>query len=258
MPSVENLAGENRILRNRFRAALDARKSPINGILWPLVYLGVKILRHEEAVEGLAERRFGNEAGIILRVILEAAINIMWLMKSEKSEDIIENLKRYMSYQAVASQKYRDYMRESELIGSMPKHLKKEIFHELDTMDEQTLKIQSEYDFDRYKLWSGKTIKQMAIEIGWKDHYDTMYQTYSDIIHSGITAMPEYLVFDDKGKITVNHRSQEDHCKACLIMGKNYMVAAFSFLDVILNLGLEDLVDNNLPNKPPKIDLDKL
>ncbi len=87
MPSVENLVRENRILRNRFKAALDARTSPIDGILWPLVYLGVKILRHEEAVEG--------------------------------------------------------------------------------------------------------------------------------------------------------HRSQEDHCKVCLIMGKNYMVAAFSFLDAILNLGVD-------------------
>lgn len=108
MPSLESLAQDNRILRNRLKAGIDNRKKPVDIPLWPLLYLGVKLLRHDEALEILAERGFGFEAGMLTRSMFEAAVNIMWIMKGD---DLPSKLKRYSEYQFVASQKSRDYVK---------------------------------------------------------------------------------------------------------------------------------------------------
>jgi hypothetical protein len=51
MASIQSLAQDNRIFRNKIKAALDSRKYPIDGPLWPLVFLSVKLLQHEAALE---------------------------------------------------------------------------------------------------------------------------------------------------------------------------------------------------------------
>jgi hypothetical protein len=251
LPSVESLAQDNRILRNRLKAGLDNRKYPIDGHLWPLVYLGVKILRHEEALELLTERGFGSEAGIILRTMFEAAVNIMWLLKDP--EQLVLKLKRYSDYQLIATQKYRDYARKSDVMKILPEIVREEIQEMTDTLDEKARQMQNEYDFNPYKPWSGKTIKQMSNDVGWGERYDTLYQIYSDIVHSGINSVNEYLIFDNTGKVTVNYKSQKNHCKACLQEGKNYLLTAFSFLDIFLDLKLEQLIDQHLPGKQYRI-----
>jgi hypothetical protein len=250
MPSVQSLVQDNRILRNKLKAGLDDRKYPIDGQLWPLVYLGVKILRHEESLELLTDRGFGSEAGIILRTMFEAAVNIMWLLKDVKTiEQLVPKLKRYNDYQFVATQKYRDYARNSSITEVLPDKVREELNKMNDTLDEKARQVQDEYEFNAFKPWSGRTIKQMANDVGWGERYDTLYQIYSDIVHSGVNSVQEYLVFDDKGKVRVNYQSQTNHCKGCLLEGKTYLLTAFAFLDIFLDLKLEKLIDDSFPNK---------
>jgi hypothetical protein len=247
VPSVQSLVQDNRVLRNKLKAGLDNRKYPIDGQLWPLVYLGVKILRHEEALETLTDRGFGSEAGIILRTMFEATVNIMWMLKDEKQ--LITNLKKYNDYQFVATQKYRDYTKNSDITNALPEADKEELQEATNTLDEKARQVQDEYDFNVHKPWSGKSIKQMANDVGWGERYDTLYQIYSDIVHSGFTSLQEYLVFENTGKVTINFKSQTNHCKACLQEGKNYLLTAFGFLDIFLDLKLDKVIDEYFPDK---------
>jgi len=248
MPSLQSLVQDNRVFRNHLKAGLDNRKYPIEGPLWPLVYLAVKILRHEEALEILTERGFGSEAGIILRTMFEAAVNIMWILKDAEKQ-LIPKLKRYTDYQFIASQKFRDYAKNSDITKTLPDSVREEFEHMTNTLDDKARQVKEEYDFNAYKPWSGRTIKQMANDIGWGERYDTLYQIYSDIVHSGINSVQEYLVFDNTGKVTVNYKSQTSHCKGCLLEGKTYLLTAFSFLDIFLDLKLDKIIDLYLPRQ---------
>lgn len=253
MPSVRNLVQDNRILRNRLKASLDNRKYPIDGQLWPLVYLGVKLLRHDEALEILADRGFGSEAGMILRTMFEAAVNIMWITKDiEKDGELVAKLERYTAYQFVVSQKYRDYATNSEALKQIPEAAREEWKKNSDILNEKAIEVKDEYGFNPYKPWSGKTLKAMANDVGWGERYDTLYQIYSDVVHSGIMSVQEYLVFDKDGKVTVNYRVQTEHCKTGLQEGKNYLLTAFGFLNIFLGLNLDKIIDENLPNREHK------
>jgi len=245
MPSVQSLAQDNKILRNRLKAGLDNRKYPIEGQFWPLVYLTVKLLRHEEALEILADRGFGSEAGMILRSMFEAAVNIMWIIKDD---NLIPNLKKYTDYQFVASKRYRDNISKRDVLKDLPEAAQEEWKRYSDVLDEKVREVMDEYSFNTYKPWSGKTLKEMANDVGWGERYDTLYQLYSDVIHSGTMSVQDYLVFDNTGKVTVNYRVQTGHCKTCLYEGRVYLVMAFSFLDTLLDLKLENFIDDNLTN----------
>ncbi len=250
MPLVQTLVLENRILRRQLKAGLDDRKiSAVEEPLWPLMYLSVKLLRHEEALELLASSGFGSEAGILLRTMFEAAVNIRWITKDTST--MPQELKRYSDYQFVSSKRYRDYVKDWKMLEDIPEAAQEEWGNICRELDKKAGEIKDEYNFNMYKPWSGKTLKQMANEVGWGERYATLYQIYSDVVHSGITAVPEYLVFDKKGKVTQNFRSQTEHCKFCLYEGQLYLLTAFGMLNILLDLKLDKVIEDGIANKTP-------
>jgi hypothetical protein len=244
MPSVQSLAQDNRIFRNRLKAGLDARKYPIDGPLWPLVFLSVKLLRHDEALELLADRGFGTEAGMILRTMFEAAVNIAWI-----SKDPIIRLKRYSDYQFVSTQKSRDYIEQYDVLKEAPPEIRAELQTNVDNLNQKAQEVKEEYGFNLFKHWSGKSLKDIATEMGWGERYEVIYRMYSDVIHSGFGSVNDYLVFDKSGKISVNYKDQTGHCKACLSEGQVYMLGAFGTLNILLDLKLDQVIEDGFTNK---------
>ncbi|MFC2058732.1 hypothetical protein ACFLTS_03695 [Chloroflexota bacterium] len=71
MSTVRALVHLNRDLRKQIQAGLDRNPQPFDGRLIPLLFLSMKLMRHHEALEVLALRDFGSEAGILTRTMFE-------------------------------------------------------------------------------------------------------------------------------------------------------------------------------------------
>lgn len=101
---MQQLIQLNHELRESLASGWMAHKSgPSDGRFWPLMHLAIQVLRKHEALVLLAERGFGQEAGMMLRSMFEATVNAMWIAK-----DLDNWIKRYHAYQFFSAQKYRN------------------------------------------------------------------------------------------------------------------------------------------------------
>jgi len=195
-------------------------------------------MRHNEALELLASRECGSEAGIVLRAMFEAVVNLLWISKDPEIR-----LKRYTAYQLFDSQKYRDMTAKRKTTSNFTDTEIEQIETDFKRLYQDAQKIGQEFGFKKGKHWSGKGLKEMAKEIGWSERYDYLYKIYSDITHSNILSLRDYVTVDSSGSMRVNIQPQIEHCKACLSEAYVYLVTAFGFLDVFLDLNMEAVVD---------------
>ncbi|WP_076004145.1 DUF5677 domain-containing protein [Dehalogenimonas formicexedens] len=237
MPTVHDLIYLNRDFRKLLETGLE-RASPFPPHCWPLLYLAVKIARHQEALEVLALRDFGSEGGIILRSMFEAAANILWI-----SKDPAPRLTRFVAFLAFDSQKYRDASQKWDAMSHLSAKYRQRIEQEFEQLKKEAKQIGDEFGFKSYEHWSGLSLKTMCKEIGWLERYDFLYKTYSDVSHSNIISSNKYLKFSESG-VRLNREPQGDECAMCLCEAYYYLWASFSFLDIFLNLGMESMLEH--------------
>lgn len=245
MPTVRDLVYLNRNFRKECQTALSSHRGPFNAILWPILYLAVKIMKHNEALELLASREFGSEAGIVLRSMFEAVVNLLWISKDPELR-----IKRYTAYQLYDSQKYRDITMKRESTSNITNAEIQQVENDFKQLYQDAQKIGEEFGFKPNKHWSGKSLKEMAKEIGWSERYDILYKIYSDITHSNILSLRDYVAVDNSGSMRVNIQPQVEHSKACLAEAHLYLVMAFGFLDAFLDLNMEAVIDKALLRLP--------
>jgi len=202
-------------------------------------------MRHNEALELLASREYGSEAGIILRAMFEAVVNLLWISKDPEIR-----LRRYTAYQIFDSQKYRDMTAKAKTTSNFTDTEIEQIETDFKRLYQDAQKIGQEFGFRRGKHWSGKGLKEMAREIGWSERYDYLYNIYSDITHSNILSLRDYVAINSSGSMQVDIQPQIEHSKACLSEAYLYLVTAFGFLDVFLELDMEGLIDKAILRIP--------
>lgn len=126
MLSVQQLILLNRELRESLVSGLAAHISGLNeGKFLPLIHLAVQVLRRHEALELLAERGLGQEAGMMLRSMFEATVNALGI-----SKDLNARMKRYHLYQFFSAKQYSDLADKKGITGKksttkQDKHSKK-------------------------------------------------------------------------------------------------------------------------------------
>ncbi len=240
MPTVRDLVYLNRDFRKACQTAIVSRHTSFNVAFWPILFLAVKIMRHNEALELLASREYGSEAGIVLRAMFEAGGNLLWISKDPETR-----LQRYTAYQLFDSQKYRDMTAKRNTASdlNLTQTEIERIESDFKQLYQDAQKIGNEFGFKKGKHWSGKSLEKMAKEIGWSERYDYLYKIYSDITHSNILSLHDYVTIDSSGFMRVNIQPQIEHCKACLSEAYVYLVTAFGFLDVFLDLNMETVIE---------------
>ncbi len=174
----------------------------------------------------------------MLRSVFEAVVNLLWI-----SKDPERRLIRYTAYQLYDSQKYRDMTMKGHSILNLTDTEILQVENNFKQLYQEAQKTAEEFGFKPYKHWSGKNLKGMAKEIGWSERYDYLYRIYSDITHSNILSLHDYVAVDNSGSMRVNIQPQVEHSKACLSEAHLYLVMAFGFLDAFLDLNMEAVID---------------
>ncbi len=199
-----------------------------------------KTRKHYNSIQELCKLGFGEEAGIIVRSMANALIDLTyisrcgkddlserwarfdWIIKGHKVEiaEMMDNRYNVPSLQGVELKKWEA--------------IKNEIRDQIDKFRKDYKSEQPKYD------WSGYSIKTKAEKAG-KDMellYHTVYRYNSDIEHSNATALDKYIDDDTPKKIQFLSEPGESHVKDNLRESFNVFIQiAIIFFE---QFGLED------------------
>lgn len=208
------------------------------GKSWPLLYLAVQVANLHEAIELLVSKGFGREAGILLRSMFEATVNVIWI-----AQDPEARLGRYAAYRYFAAEQYRDLgerlpSREGQSLEQQEQYEK-----ESEQVRREAKKAKDQYGFRKGTYWSGKTLKEMAKEVGWLPRYEVIYKIYSDVMHSNIGSSQDFISSSDTGTIFVQRKARFPHANPVMREAYCYLTVAFSFADAYAGLGMEAEID---------------
>ena len=200
----------------------------------------VKTRKHYNSIQELCKLGFGEEAGIIVRSMTNAFIDLAYISKHDKKV-LSERWARFgwiIKGQKTEIAEMMDKLcKVSFLKGAELKkweERKKEIRAQIDKFRKDYKSEQTKYD------WSGYSIKTRAEKAGkgTKLLYHTVYRYNSDIEHSNAAALDKYIDDDTPKKIQFLSEPGESHIKENLRESFNVFIRiAVIFFE---QFGLED------------------
>lgn len=238
-PPIEDLIKSNRQLRESIQERLKQTRGKLyERKSWPLFYLATHVLRLHEALELLIERGFGREAGILLRSMFEAAVNIAWI-----SKDVESRLERFASHQYFAAQKYRELKEKKLDIEKLSPAEREEWEKEGELIRSEAKKGRHKYGFRPNLNWSGKSTRQMAEEVGWIERYDRLYKVYSEVTHSGVVGAHDFITQHSSGALLIDNLPKFPHSVICLQEAYFYVTLSLGLADAYIGLGINEIID---------------
>jgi hypothetical protein len=125
---------------------------------------------------------FDEDASVLLRTLLEAAIILGYISKEPNSR-----VNRFVEY---------EYIAQYKLMKIMDKH-----YPTTHMSNERRQTISEDYRMNKHKFrredqWSDKSISQMAEDVGMTFWYDVVYKYGSSYVHSNISATRGFMIDD--------------------------------------------------------------
>ena len=228
---VRRLTRMNRELRRPMADALAKRRlSPEEWPLLPLLYLATKALQTHESILILCDRGAGLDATMLSRSMFEAAVDAMWL-----ASDLEPRSRPFFDHTHVVTKKFQDTIARSPLATP---ELLEQLKAQRASVDANATAAKQRRG-GRGQNWSGKTIRQMAVELDLGHQYDMVYGLASEIEHSSVAGIPFYLAQGPDG-FRARTGSTREWVRATLQMAHWFLLATFQGADAYLELGLED------------------
>jgi len=166
----------------------------------------VRIVCASESVIVLSLCGNSADSRLILRSVFELLINILYIEKDPKARSLL-----YCRHEIIPVQKFL----KSEL--EMVTQDKKKTETQLAYCDESLLKIDNEIhgidpnlDIPKGINWSGKTVKEMAEEVGLKDVYSVLYWMLSSTTHSTGYSVQLYMKLNNNETIPRYYPNEDD------------------------------------------------
>lgn len=228
----------NRDLRVTLLSKWQQAPSPKSGKSWPLLYLAVQVANLHEAIELLASKGFGREAGILLRSMFEATVNVMWI-----AQDPENRLDRFAAYRYFAAEQYRDLRERLPRRNKESFEQRKQYELEGEQVRRESQKGKDQYGFKRGALWSGKPLKEMARDVGWLSRYEAIYKIYSDVSHANIGSSQDFVSGDSTGAVFIQRKAQFPHCNPVMREAYCCLTTTFALADAYAGLGIEAEID---------------
>ncbi len=199
----------------------------------PLLIIYFKGMKTAKAIHLLCSEDFGEDAGSLMRSLLESRINFSYLIKEPKKNGLL--YRRYGVVERLATH---------ELIRNIAANLGEDSFDWMvdetahmeasKELDEKLRQIDTDYgkkkqkEFDCVHRWSGKSLRKMAKEIGphMLDQYEQVYHMLSSYVHASPQWIMNFAVA--KGDVIIlDLRTKEEVMKPLI------SYAATSLLDLM-------------------------
>lgn len=182
----------------------------------------------------LCEKGFGPEAGILLRSLMEHAVNMDWIAK----ENPDQRARLFLDYVHVArKQLYENYDKH----GIFPKltHAEMEWMESREEIERLYREVKHNYLDER--RWAPESIRSRADEIGTGYDWDFYYWHLSFFSHSNAASQFE-LVRPGEPENLFAIGPSNSMIKDVLHLSYKYLLGAFNRWNVVFELGLDKLV----------------
>jgi len=189
----------------------------------------------------LCSQGYGEDAAILTRSLFDLSITLLYILKDPTNKRVL----RYFHYDSIIRKRMYDYAKTVPTFANLFEERK---LHPKpgDTTTEKVEKYaklaQEKYNYGRMG-WSDKPIRQMAEEIGRKGAYQTVYYLQSNISHSAVRTMNDYVKAHDKG-YTVDIGRGENWVQEDLIASFDFFLAIVERSNKLLRLGLAKQLNN--------------
>lgn len=235
---LDELIKLNRDLRVTLLSKWQQAPRPKSGKSWPLLYLALQVANLHEAIELLASRGFRREAGILIRSMFEATVNVMWI-----AQDPEKRLDRFAAYRYFAAEQYRELRERLPRQKKESLEQRKQYESESEQVRRDSQKVKNQYGFKRGALWSGKPLKEMAKDVGWLSRYQVIYKIYSDVTHANIGSSQDFVSANSSGAVFIQRKAQFPHCNPVMREAYCCLTTTFAFADAYVGLGIEAEID---------------
>jgi len=170
--------------------------------------------------------------------MFEAAVSIAWI-----SKDVESRLERYASYQYFTAQKYRELKEKGSDIEKLSPAKREEWAKESEWIRSEAKKARHKYGFRPHLSWSGKSLRNMAEDVGWLERYDRLYKIYSEVTHSGVAGAHDFITQHNSGVLLIDNLPKFPHAIPCLQEAYLYLTLAFGLADAYIGLGMNEIID---------------
>lgn len=178
---------------------------------------------------------YGEDAAILTRSLFDLSVTLLYILKDPTNKRVF----RYFNYDWLIRKKMFDY---SKNVPTLAKLFEERKLNPKpgDTTPEEVEKharlVQEKYNYGNIG-WSDKTIRQMAEEVSRGGVYRTVYYLQSNITHSAVRTMNDYLKAHDKG-YTVDIRRSENWVQENLVASFDFFWTIIERSNKLLRLGI--------------------
>ena len=139
----------------------------------------------------LCSEGYGEDAAILVRSLFELLITLLYILKDTTDERV----NRYYAYDWILRKKMFDYAKTKPDIAKEMQNRAtnpKTGDTNIEEVMNQAKIVQEKYKYNN-KGWSDKSIYDMASEVGRLDNYKTVYALQSQIAHTAVRVMNDYV-----------------------------------------------------------------
>ena len=200
-----------------------------------------KAYKTHEAILLLCLNGYGEDAAILTRSLFDLSITLLYILKDPSNKRVL----RYFHYDSVIRKKMFDHAKTVPTFAKLFEERKLNPKPEDTTIEEveKYAKLaQSKYNYSRMG-WSDKPIRQMAEEVGRGSAYQTVYYLQSNISHSAVRTMNDYVKTHDKG-YTVDIGRGESWVQEDLVASFDFFLAIVERSNKLLRLGLAKQIND--------------
>ena len=194
-----------------------------------------KAYKTHGAILFLCAQGYGEDAAILTRSLFDLSITLLYILKDPTNKRVL----RYFRYDSIIRKKMFDYAKD---VPTFAKLFKERELHPkpgdttLKEVEKYAKLAQGKYNYGRMG-WSDKPIRQMAEEVGREGAYQTVYYLQSNITHSTVRTMNDYVKAHDKG-YTVDIGRGESWVQEDLVASFDFFLAIVERSNKLLRLGI--------------------
>ena len=194
-------------------------------------FFAAKAIKTFRAIQCLIENGYGEDAAVIIRCQFELVVNFLFISKEQRDK----RAKKYINYCRILEKEFLNEISHSNLFGEIVQEMPKERKEKIERAYEE-----HEKSYRNKRKWSGKSIKDMANNIGLGGYY-TLYKLWSNYVHTNVECSKDYIEEDDniiKYKIGISDNLIRQH----IVANGNFLLRILVQLNDIFHLDQVDII----------------
>ncbi|MDD5147799.1 MAG: DUF5677 domain-containing protein [Candidatus Daviesbacteria bacterium] len=191
-------------------------------------FLG-KAYKTHHSILTLCRQGQGENAAMLARSLFDLLITLLYILKDPTSY----RLQRYADYDWVIRQNVYEYAKDVPDLIKLIEERGKNPKPQDNTPQEISYKaksVQEKYKYKTYLGWSDKSLSKMAEEVGRKGPYRTVYNIFSQFIHTAPRVVNDY-VKEKEGKFLIETGPTDNFVEEVLVASFDFFISILQKFD---------------------------